>query len=609
MKQQKHRKQLEGVDLLEAMLEAFPRHLYPEMRANQREAFELIAKNDGRVTLEPPTGAGKTVIGYTFLKALAGFDQWPLFYVVPTKTLVEQVKRLHPDLATAYGRHEFDCLYYPGEGLKADEIPCLILRDCKHRVDQNTGATLEPGVTGCPYYQQKFEAKHSQIVVCTMAFYLFHQLFTSSAWDEPAGLVIDEAHDIAKVVRNALSYEITDYHLGRACELLEDIDQEAAATFKDFRRKMIRIIKRKPAARPMLLEDHEIRDLIDVLEQVDAGELEKELSRAVAKREIDPVAQRATLKQLEVLIRDLRRYIRSFEFSLPEGKRHALNYTYAYYEEERGEHERAQYRLVVKAHYVAPLIAKILAPRTVAYSATIGDPRVFGYETGIRAPVYSLGSDFPVGNTRVFLPTDTPNLAVKERIRQEPTRVLRRTAKACVRFARAGHRSLVVVIAERERQKFLQLAAEEGLKTLSYGDRTPAKEVAARFRNGEGDALVGTAAQYGEGIDLPKQVAPVIFMLRPGYPRPDDPATIFEERRFSGGQVWAIRNWRVMMEALQVRGRNVRSASDIGVTFFISQQFRRFVSGVLPAWLRDAYRGTSTFEECVEETLKLLGSG
>lgn len=603
MSHQKHRQHLGALDYSAA----FPMLQYPGgMRPAQVEALDLITRCDGRITLELPVGSGKTAIGYAFLRTLAEAGVGPLFYLVPTKTLVDQVIRLHPDLVPAYGRNEHVCLYYPDESLRADQVPCLTLADCPHRVDIETGAVQTPGVTPCPYYAQKHAAYRAPIVVCTMAFYLFHQLYQAGRWGEAQGLVIDEAHRMADVVRNCLSFEITDYHLWRAADLLAEIDPAAGEQLHVFARKMLRIIKRKPAQSQTLLEDHEIAELIGVLETFDSDRLARELQRAVVARVIDPRSQWETLRQLEVILRDLRRYLRSLEYALPGDQRGPLNYTYAYYEEDKPEGAKAQYRLVIKAYYVASLIERILAPRTVAYSATIGSPDAFTAETGIKAPVYSIGSDFPAERTRIFLPTDTPNLAMKARSRQDLTRSLRRIARTCRRFADSGIRSLVVVISEAERQKFLMLAGEEGVSTLTYGNGTPAKEVAARFRDGTGDVLVGTAAQYGEGVDLPRQVAPVIFMLRPGYQRPDDPMTLFEERRFTGSRVWSIRNWRVMNQALQVRGRNIRSAEDLGVTFFISQQFGRFLRGSLPKWLESAYRGDLNFEQCVEEAEKML---
>lgn len=204
------------------------------------------------------------------------------------------------------------------------------------------------------------------------------------------------------------------------------------------------------------------------------------------------------------------------------------------------------------------------------------------------------------------MPTDTPNLLTRERSQHEPAKVLRRIARACKGYADRDIRSLVVVVSNSERDRFLRLAAEEGVEAISYLNGSTPREAIARFKSGEGMVLVGTVANYGEGIDLPGNMAPATFFLRPGYPSPKDPASQFEERRF-GGQVWRVRNWRVMIEALQVRGRNVRSPADRGVTIFISQHFRKFLYASLPEWLKESYQGDVTLDETKGITLELLG--
>lgn len=591
------------------ILKSFPWKQYPEILDNQRTALTFIAEHDGSALLELPTGSGKTAVGFTFLRWLAKQEKGPLFYIAPTKALVEQVKDLHPEVEIALGRTNYPCLYYgeeKSEELTANDIPCSLLEDCPHRVDQKTGKTHEDGAMPCPYLQAKYQAKQAKIVACTTSFYLFTQMF-SQEWERPAGLVIDEAHRLAGILRSALSFEITDWHLKNAIKLLKSAKlREEARQILDFLVTMRRVIRKKPFYTPTLLEEGEIRALLNKLGVIDADELRKKLGAAIKKREIDPVAERETLRRLEIITRDLTRYIRAFEYSLPAGERQPLNYTYAYYTKERPEGKRVQYRLVVKAYYVSPVVKRILGRRTVAYSATIGDKEVFRFETGIKAPFLQMGSDFPAEHTRIFVPTDTPNLAQAKRKHGEPARVLRRIVTACGKFARAGHRSLVVVTSNAERDKFKEIAAEEDLKIVSYGNGVLAKDAVMLFKDGEGDALVGTTANFGEGIDLPRSLAPVIFFLRPSYPPPNDPLTVFEKRRFGTGRVWALWRWRVMIEALQVRGRNIRSAEDLGVTFFISQQFRDFLRASLPKWLENAYRGNLTFDQCVREAKELL---
>ena len=585
---------------LDNLLAHFPWEQYPKIRPNQREALATIAKN-GSTTLEMPTGTGKTAVGYTVLHTLADAGLGPLFYITPTKTQVDEVQKKHPDMREMYGRHEYDCLYYTPEVFRADEIPCLSLLDCSHRVDEETGATIGSDAAVCPYYWAKHQAKKSQIVVCTGAFYLMTHLFAKD-FNNPAGLVIDEAHKMAQVVRGALSYEITDYHLKQVVKLLKRIGADTEAKQLDkFLKTMLTILSSKPWITPTLLEDFELLMLIDDLKEIDSRKLRTQLTEAIKEGAIDPKKEMVLLKRLESITYDLHRYIHAFEFSLPSESRNALNYV-TYASSEKG---RAEYKLVIKAHYVSPIVRKVMSQLTVACSATIGDPDVFGIETGIQLPFVSLPGAFPAENTRVYLPKDTPNLSARERSRHEPAKVLRRIAKACKWYAGHDIRSLVVVISNAERDRFLRMAAEEGVDAVSYTNGSTPKEAMASFKNGKGTTLVGTVANYGEGIDLPGKMAPVIFFLRPGYPSPKDPEVQFEERRF-GGQVWRVRNWRVMIEALQVRGRNVRGPSDRGATIFISQHFRKFLYASLPEWLKESYRGDVTFEEAKEEALRLL---
>ena len=82
--------------------------------------------------------------------------------------------------------------------------------------------------------------------------------------------------------------------------------------------------------------------------------------------------------------------------------------------------------------------------------------------------------------------------------------------------------------------------------------------------------------------------------------------TQFEERRFSHGHCWALWRWRVMIQALQVRGRNIRTEDDMGVCIFVSQQFRKFLYTSLPEWLKSAYEGKKSMEEVIADTIKML---
>jgi Rad3-related DNA helicase len=585
----------------QVLLDFFPFEQYREPLPNQEKALEFIERNNGNAIIELPTGSGKTAVGYTHLRACNQISGGPVFYIVPNKTLVEQVSQLHPDVKVAYGRREHSCLHYLEQG---KNLPCSSLLPCPHRVDKETGETVEEGAEPCPYYQAIYELKQGGIGCVSTAFYLYNMLFGKN-FEIPDGLVIDEVHDLASTVRNCLSYEISDYHLSKSVELLNSFAPDQAEHLRNFLKTMIRVIKsRRPKTRE-ILNPEELELLMEAIAPIDRVKLRKGVDAAIKAGVINLDDHAEIVDRLETLVYEVARYYRSFEFSLESAQRHALNYTYAYWKEELVGNERKQYVLVIKSYYVAGLIKMILSPKTVAYSATVGDPDIIGYETGFKAPFLSLPSDFPPDNTRIYMPTDTPWLSYKKMRRGDKNRTMRKTARACKHFNKHGIRCLVVVISNEEREKFMSLCEEEKVSAITYGNGIAPREAATKFKEGEGSVLVGTEANYAEGVDLPKQIAPVIFYLRPGWPSPKDPNTKFEEQRF-GKLVWRIWGWRIMVKIQQVRGRNVRSMKDIGVTIFVSQGFRNLVYASLAKWLIPAYRGDFSFDEAVEDALELL---
>ncbi|MDD5043663.1 MAG: helicase C-terminal domain-containing protein [Patescibacteria group bacterium] len=597
-------------------LKHFP---HEKMRDTQEKALEKVASSEKGVILEMPTGSGKTAVGITVLKTMAKKGSKGLFYITPTKTLVDQIRRLFPnDVTVILGRAEYQCLYYSSQGIlgiNAEESPCYMLK-CPHRVDQETGKVCESGVEPCPYFKAKHEAKkraeEGGIVLCTTAFFLKNRL-TVEGWrdNKPDAVVIDEVHRLAKIARDIFSYTLTDYHLGRVAKLVAEFDEKQAEIIKKFNGRFRQIARRRISCKPSLLKIEEVESLIKIMENIDDQYLEKKIREAVDAGKINPVEQKGDLKTLENFITNIPRLIRSLCYATDLEKENPLNYVVAFYytkddPEFAGTKRKARYFLTIKSYFVIPIIRRVLGKKVIAYSATIGDSRIFSFETGIKLPFFSFPSMFPIEQAKIFMPTDTKNLAVSRRRRGDLSKSLRLVVETSLLFAKKGCRSLVVVVSEEERQKFLQIAGEKGLEAISYGNGIKPREAAAKFSRGEGQVLVGTAANYSEGVDFPKKLAPVIFFLRPGYQRPDDPETQFEERRFTNGQVWALRNWRVMLEALQVRGRNIRGAEDIGVCFFISQQFRNFLYTSMPEWLKPAYSGQLTMEGAVKEAMKLL---
>lgn len=606
-------------------LDAFP---FSEIRVSQDEAGDAICRNEAGVIIEMPTGEGKTAVGMAALRAFAEAGvEGSLFFTTPSKTLVGQIQHQFGESAVsvAYGRSEYECLYYTDrkEQKTAQESPCYLLK-CPHRLDKESGKPVEEGAAPCPYYDAKYRAaqhaKQHGIVACTTAFFLTNRTRVHE-WREntPACVVVDEAHRIADIARNLFEYTVTDRHVHRIADIVERIYPEAGKVLRRFVRSFQAITRKRPSRTPALLEQEDVARFLEILGELDTDALTGKIATEVEAGRLDPVANSEELKTLEHITLTIPKLVKGLTYALDGDQRKALNYVVAYYVEKDDPEsvespKKARYQLTVRAYFVAPLIQRALGKYTIAMSATVGDEKIFGFESGIKLPKHEFQSGFSVNNTRIFMPTDTANLSVAaqkrlpagERRRGAPNKELRRVVETAKDFAAKGKRSLVIVISNDEREKFLKFAAEAELHAVSYGNGRSARVVAAAFKGGEGDVLVGTAAQYGEGVDLPKGIAPVIFFLRPGFPRPDDPQTQFEKRRFSDGHCWALWMHRVMLQALQVRGRNVRSSEDVGVCFFVSQGFRKFLFNTLPKALQDVYRGTLTWDECVQEAETIL---
>lgn len=599
MQHQKHQSEKSKRDFLANL-----RLVHHEPRANQLLVVEQFPRHSA-LRLQAPTGTGKTALGYSFLKTHCG-KQGDGFYVTPSKALVDQVATLYPEMVPMYGRNEYPCLYYNSEH-QADEIPCSLLRDCPHRVDLETGETFEPGAKPCPYLLAKYKSRQATLTVCTMNYYFFEALARKG--DLPHALVIDEVHEWPNAIRRMLSYQITDHHLEQFWELLSSLEcREEARLMRTFQITMIDIIKQYASGKKTpLITDDDLKTLARILLRLNRSNIDEKIKKAIADGKINKKEDRELLKQLDSFTGDLYRYISSLEFAMETKERKPLTYVFGYWDRKLEEGKKVQYSLTIQSYAIAGLTRKKMLPKNrLVMSATIGqDGTILEHESGIDGEFIDLNSDFPITNSRIFMPNDVPDLSTKGMSRNDKNRTLRKMLQASLKGSKNGIRSLIIVISEEERNKCVTFAAEEGVRAVSYGDTMKPREAVARFRNGEGDVLIGTEAQFGQGIDLPDGMCEWIFYLRPGYPTKDSPQAQFEERIY-GSQRWALWTWRVILKMLQTRGRNIRSVDDRGCIFLMSQQFKRFTYGGLPKWLQPAYVSDISLDVAVKEGTKLL---
>src|SRR3989344_4967469 len=636
------------------LYDAFPTNAdIRQPRPIKHDSIVQIAR--GKRLLELPTGTGKTALEYMFAKAsLNKFeDGETVFWIFPTKALVQQAKGMHPSIKTIFSKNEHACLWWtedfneePEQPVtrtslpllyenkqvpRVSEIPQVLCANCPHFVSQETGLTNTPGAVGCTYYQQTYEAKRGNgIIAATMSFYIFAKLFArrkaddsvhQTAYGRVSALVIDEVHRFADVIRYTLSYDITDWHLKKAIELLKRMDAPEYRQLQKFLRSLDNIAKahEKQPRKEHLLTSEEIIKLVEILEEIDPKMLDPgRIREAMRAGLLNPKKDWQEIKTIQTLARDIKRYIHTLEYALPGEDREGsgiskrggpFNYSCSYFKEELGENERVQSKLVLHCHYVAPLVKKHLrVPTTVSFSATIGKPDLFAYDSGISDEFFSAPSTFPIENRRIYLPADAEDLSRNsDPTGRKKTKTLRQIAKGCRQLSAKGIRSLVLVISNAERAKFMQLAQEEGVDALTYSPDVIAKDAAKKFaKEGIGDVLVGCVAHYGVGLDLPDSTASVIWFLRPGYADPESATAQFEIERFKEGGYWKRQYYKVMLEAKQAMGRNIRGHRDRGVCFLMSKAFENFVYHGLPEWLKPAYKRGKMLDECLEDAKRLL---
>ena len=574
---------------------------------------DMIASENGIIVQAPP-GIGKTAANVAVLKTLSLRGIGPLFYVTPSKTQVDQVAELlGSDARVIVGRAEYPCFYFDGD-VNAQDSPCQMLDDCGHRVNQEDGNVHTPGCEACPYQQAKRNARltQGQIIVCTTAFYIMNRLLVPHWKDmKPALVVLDEAHQVAKVTRGLFEHHITDAHLNRCIKVLKPISKSAHGQLQAFKKVFLAVAKEHPARSQQSLNEKEIGRLVDALEKINPNELEKSVKQAIRGGKLNPIEDLKLLKMIESIIRGIPRMLTSLQYAMETDGRKPLSYVVAfYYKEHDAEYtdtpRRARFRLTVRSYYVKPIIKKVMGGTIVPCSATIGNPRLFGYETGIVQPFKAYDSTFPVGNRRIYIPRNAQNLSFRKRSKDAIPTTLKLIVKAAKKFAQQGLRSLVVVVSEKERQMFYMRAKKAGLNILTYGGDEHAKDVAQRFKSGEGDVLLGTTAHYSEGLDLPHGTCPIIFFLRPSHANPKDPQSIFELKRFGRSDYFRMQRHRAQIQAQQMPGRNIRNETDKGVCFFMSMQFRDFLFSSLTPRLQTCYRSDLKLHEAISDALMLL---
>jgi len=221
-------------------------------------------------------------------------------------------------------------------------------------------------------------------------------------------------------------------------------------------------------------------------------------------------------------------------------------------------------------------------------SATIIDPTEFVTsvgveEAGLEWEIVTVPSTFPPEN-RPIIVKPVANMVWKEKETAWPEMI------EGIRWAIDRHpedRVLVHTVSYAFSKYCQERLTGTGRTIMTYTRANEREAALARFKRVPGAVLL--ASSMDRGIDLPEDDCRVVIVTKMPFLSLKDKQV--QKRMYSpGGQLWyQVQTLRILV---QMTGRHVRSATDVGYTYILDKQFANNVwkSGkrLLPAWWKDS---------------------
>ncbi len=142
-----------------------------------------------------------------------------------------------------------------------------------------------------------------------------------------------------------------------------------------------------------------------------------------------------------------------------------------------------------------------------------------------------------------------------------------RVAKVCRYYCRKNGGATLVLLSSkrlltRVSEYLCRHGPNDGLEVLVQGD-LPRRELLNRFRNGQGQVLIGLAS-FREGIDVPGQALTQVIIDRIPFPHPGDPLVEARSALEGGANFRDVILPEAKMGLRQAMGRLIRSSTDTG---------------------------------------------
>ena len=561
--------------MLHAAKDGFRNFIGEPFREYQEEAIRFVLESDKRfVVLEASTGSGKSLIAMTAGNAAGGMT-----YMVHSKMLQNQITESFPEAKSLFGRANYPCArdtesdtrsHHRLASLPSADPATLATRTARteHGAGAGAGARTCAECThtrrypcqwkraGCIYADEKKVLLASKLKILNYDYYLSEVNYIGRLRGQPF-IVIDEADNLENTLINFMTLTFTKYAMGRLG---------------------IGLPERKTADSKLGIEPW-----------VNFGEIAKYRAAAILKKlgaEIDNFGEITQDYQVSKIkehsrVTQLLEKILLFLDNVDE--------TWMYQEIDGGG-------ISFRPLWVSEAMANMFmwghgAERCkwVLMSASFLPAAILAKTLGIpkdEIDYLCVQSTFPVENRPIHI-EDTCNLTAKTMSTETPKMVERVKE---ILSDHPGERGLIHCVSYKLGAALMDgLKGTEHEKRIVVHDAKNKQEVFDEFVNGDRDDAVMLSPSMERGVSLDQDLCRFVIILKAPYAYLGD--KIVSTRVYSGqtGQLWYTA--MMLLTALQMSGRAMRSIDDRCTTYIIDSNFSRTLNRnakLLPLWWRNA---------------------
>jgi len=613
-----------------------------ELRGYQNDLINFIIeslKNSNSVSIESPTGSGKTIIALTAAIKIAKSTGKKIVYLTRTNSQQEQIiselrkipEKLRMKAVPMQGRQNL-CLL--SRDLETDDnfSPESLSRFCNDRKkkvmsglksaceyfndnvfsDQISNVIFTTIPTAeeflsygikhnvCPYEALKFNASKADIVISPYSYFLNPEVAERflSRWGvsrEDLIIILDEAHNLPDIARSASSFSITLNMINLA--------EKEAHEFGD-----TELVKRiKPTDFCEMLRNALLDMQRDFLNERDEAKIKfSDLSDYVA---IGNKMNPDTFWYLSSLFTDFGENIldhKEKDGKVPRSHVYTLGSRLLNWKLMEDEKYIAilsfKDTVKIEAFCIEPtaILEPLMKSKTIHMSGTLEPFEVYSKITGFtNMRSMAIRNVFPLNNRRVFY-YDSVSTKYEELDALE-TQKIHDILENLINGLKK--KTIVFFTSYNVMQRITSMKFNFEYISESREMRQDAlMSTIQRFRNGQEPLFAVMGGRISEGMNFPGEQLQLVIMVGLPYPKPDAKQKSlysYYEHKYGNGWLYSV-TFPTAIKIRQTLGRLIRGENDVGASVILDRRasyFRRYVPDMMLS--RDPLKDIQSFFDSV----------